>query len=160
MSAFISYDNQLFRPRKIPPSTTLVGPPWDPKYRAYYDKTEFGIYGDRQCRPIVIDGANVAHTYGKDPQVKLQVKRSHFRISVCLHRQSIQSLFQNNNQEVFSIIGIKIAVEHFWELGCRDIIVILPAWRQTKRGQVIIPEEERELQQQMHDLGFIQVRFD
>ena len=50
-----------------------------------YDNTEYGVEGDPSCRRIVIDGSNLARAHGKVEEVKRR----------------------NQNQEVFSIIGIK-----------------------------------------------------
>jgi len=107
--------------------------PWEDRNRAYYESREFGVEGDPLCRRIVIDGSNVARDHGKVAEVKRR----------------------NNNHEIFSVVGIKIAVEHFWRLGCRKITVFLPPSRRSNKGLPRIPERELKLQRKMEDLDII-----
>ena len=71
----------------------------------------------------------------------------------------LKRIFKNNNQEIFSIVGIKIAVEHFWKLGCRKITVFLPPSRRSNKGMPRIPERELKLQRKMEELDIIKVTF-
>ena len=89
---------------------------------------DFGPKGDDSTRRIVIDGSNVARHHGKVGEVR-----------------------RKHNEEVFSILGIKIAVEEFWKKGCRKVTVFLPQCRQGNRGNPRIPDAERKLQRQMED---------
>ena len=50
-----------------------------------------------------------------------------------------------------------LAVEQFWKMGCRKVTVFLPKNRQGNKGKPLIPENERELQKKMEDLGIIKV---
>ncbi|CAG5113499.1 Oidioi.mRNA.OKI2018_I69.chr2.g7603.t1.cds [Oikopleura dioica] len=97
--------------------------PWNPQYSNLYPG---GEEGDPSCRRIVIDGSNIARSHGKVGEIKRQHKA-----------------------EMFSIIGIKITVEHFWSLGCRSVTVFLPHSRQGNKGSPKIPEKERKLQEEM-----------
>ena len=60
---------------------------------------------------------------------------------------------------MFSIVGIKLACEEFWKLGCRKVTVFLPPNRQGNKGSPRIPERERSLQKHMHDIGIIKVLY-
>ena len=104
--------------------------PWDKKWESHYPT---GVEGDSSTRRIVIDGSNVARAHGKVGEIK----RKH------------------NQTEVFSILGIKIAVEEFWRMGCRKVTVFLPPSRQGNHGTPRIPESERKLQRQMEDQDII-----
>ncbi|CBY35157.1 unnamed protein product [Oikopleura dioica] len=97
--------------------------PWNERFSNLYPG---GVDGDPTLRRIVIDGSNIARSHGKVGEIRRQHK--------C---------------EVFSIIGIKITVEHFWNLGCRSVTVFLPHNRQGNKGMPRIPEKERKLQEQM-----------
>ena len=102
--------------------------PWEPRFASLY---EHGKEGDLNTRTIVIDGSNVARCHGKVGEIK-----------------------RKNGEEVFSIIGIKIAVEQFWKMGCRRITVFLPQIRQGNKGSPRIPQNERNLQKELenHDI--------
>jgi len=58
---------------------------------------------------------------------------------------------------MFSIIGIKLACEEFYRMGCRKVTVFLPPNRQGNKGLPRIPEKERTLQRQMEKEGVIRV---
>ena len=64
----------------------VIKTPFDPQFKDFYEKQKYGVDGDDRCRRIVIDGSNLARSHGKVAEIKRK----------------------NNNQEVFSIIGIKI----------------------------------------------------
>ena len=63
--------------------------------------------GDDSTRRIVIDGSNVAQ-----------------------HHEKVGEIKRKHGEELFSIMGIKIAVEEFWRKGCRKVTVFLPQCRQ------------------------------
>ena len=53
-------------------------------------------------------------------------------------------------------MGIQIAVEQFWNMGCRRITVFLPAKRQGNHGgDPPIPEDQRKLQRALEDRDII-----
>ena len=58
---------------------------------------------------------------------------------------------------MFSIIGIKLAVEEFYKMGCRKVTVFLPPNRQGNKGSPKIPDRERSLQRLMEKDGVIKV---
>ena len=64
----------------------VIKTPFDAQFKDFYEKQKYGVDGDDRCRRIVIDGSNLARSHGKVAEIKRK----------------------NNNQEVFSIIGIKI----------------------------------------------------
>ena len=64
----------------------VIRTPFDTQFKDFYEKQKYGVDGDDRCRRIVIDGSNLARSHGKVAEIKRK----------------------NNNQEVFSIIGIKI----------------------------------------------------
>lgn len=66
----------------------VIKTPFDPQFKEFYEKQKYGVDGDDRCRRIVIDGSNLARSHGKVAEIKRK----------------------NNNQEVFSIIGIKIGI--------------------------------------------------
>ena len=129
----------------------VIKTPFDTQFKDFYEKQKYGVDGDDRCRRIVIDGSNLARSHGKVAEIKRK----------------------NNNQEVFSIIGIKIGnffyfcitfflcdfqvVEEFWKMGCRKVTVFLPPNRQGNKGMPRIPEKERKLQKKMEDLDIIKV---
>ena len=113
-----------------PKMFTPLKSPFDDKFAAQY---RGGKNGDPSCRTIVIDGSNVAREHGRVGEIK----RKH------------------GNQEVFSILGIKIAVEKFYQLGCRKVNVFLPPIRQSNEGLPKIPHNERALQREMENIGII-----
>jgi hypothetical protein len=90
--------------------------PFDKRFASHYP---LGELGDENCKRIVIDGSNVARSHGKVGEIK-----------------------RKHGFEVFSILGIKIAVEEFWKMGCRKVTVFLPQNRQGNKGSPLIPEKE------------------
>ena len=66
----------------------VIKTPFGPQFKEFYEKQKYGVAGDARCRRIVIDGSNVARSHGKVAEIKRK----------------------NNNQEIFSIIGIKIGI--------------------------------------------------
>ena len=66
----------------------VIKTPFDTQFKDFYEKQKYGVDGDDRCRRIVIDGSNLARSHGKVAEIKRK----------------------NNNQEVFSIIGIKIGI--------------------------------------------------
>jgi len=93
---------------------------------------EHGADGDQNTRTIVIDGSNIARSHGKVGEIK-----------------------RKHGEEVFSIMGIKIAVEQFWKMGCRRVYVFLPQIRQGNKGSPKVPENERKLQREMEQEDII-----
>ena len=67
------------------------------------------------------------------------------------------TLQRRNCGEMFSIIGIKLAVEEFYKMGCRKVTVFLPPNRQGNKGSPKIPDRERWLQRLMEKEGVIKV---
>jgi len=111
----------------------VIRTPFDTQFKDFYEKQNYGVKGDDRCRRIVIDGSNLARSHGKVGEIKRK----------------------NNNKEVFSIIGIKIAVEEFWKMGCREVTVVLPHSRKGNMGKPRIPKREKKLQKKMEDLDII-----
>lgn len=107
----------------------LLKVPWIDRFKPGYE--QYGAEGDDSTRTIVIDGSNVARCHGKVGEIK-----------------------RKHGDEIFSILGIKIAVEQFWQMGCRRVTVFLPQNRQGNKGTPRIPEAERKLQREMeeHDI--------
>ena len=80
----------------------VIKTPFDPQFKDFYEKQKYGVDGDDRCRRIVIDGSNLARSHGKVAEIKRK----------------------NNNQEVFSIIGIKIGT---W-LERSAVLILLFQW--------------------------------
>ena len=85
----------------------VIKTPFETQFKDFYEKQKYGIDGDNTCRRIVIDGSNLARSHGKVAEIKRK----------------------NNNQEVFSIIGIKIGNLNwyeFWNFYCNLWLTTLP----------------------------------
>jgi len=55
--------------------------------------------------------------------------------SVCLHACNLMLVIlfcSHGNKEVFSCLGIQLAVDWFLEKGHKDITVFVPAWRKEQ----------------------------